>query len=335
MSLEPVRRWFRSLFLPSDRLFYLAVFRVILAAIILLKIIFLWPNTQFLFAADGLYEYPDKLSKVFIFIPQSIIWDNLFLFYGLYASLAVCMLLGVGRCWTVALVWFFTEIHQCLNWVLLDGGDNLVKFDLLYLIFADSFSYLSLKKTNHRKQGYSLFHFSTNIAVVAIISHLCLVYFVSGVSKAHAEVWYNGTAMYYILLGERFRGTDWLNDILAHNSFFNVTVCYTTILLETCFPFAVFVRKIRIPVLLMGVAMHSSIYFLMMIQTFQIVYIIHYGLFFTDDEWARFLGHLKSLTLEPAGRFLAQIRTSMGLATGLGTNTQDTPIVDSRLLEES
>ena len=294
MNIESFRRWFRSLFLPSDRLFYLAVFRVVVSVVILCKILILWPSTGFLFAADGLFEYPDTSAVFLGFIPVPVIWDNLSFFYAAYAAAAALMLFGVGRRWTVAVVVIGMEIHHDLCWILCDGGDNLLQFSLLYLAFADSFSHLSMFKTPPPKQQYAISHFFTNIAVALIIAHICLVYLCSGLSKAHAEVWYNGTAMYYILLGERFQGTKTWNEVFANNPLFNVLICYTTIIWESTFCFSVFVKRIRIPVLLIGVGMHLSIFALMMIQSFQFIYIFHYGFFFTDDEWAGFLAKVRS-----------------------------------------
>lgn len=206
------------------------------------------------------------------------------------------------------------EVHDDLNWLLLDGGDNLLQFSLLYLFFADSFQYLSLSKSARPRPEYAFSHFLTNIAVAAIIAHVCLAYLVSGLSKANAEVWNNGTAMYYILLNDRFRGTDWLNQTLANSVLFNFFVCYTTIIWESTFCFAVFVKRLRIPVLLMGIGMHLSIYILMMIQSFQTIYIFHYGFFFTDDEWLRFLANARArLTRVLPSGFLANARSSLSL----------------------
>lgn len=294
MNLELFRRGFRSLFLPSDRLFYLSVFRVFAGIILLWKILVLWPCRDFLFGPKGVFEYPGAATTHLNFIPATLIRDHLSLFFVIYAIAAALMIFGIGRRWTMAVVIVAQEINNDLYWVLLDGGDNLLQFSVLYLFFADSFAHFSLSKSAPPKQEYAISHFMTNIAVAAIIGHLCLAYTISGLSKAHAEVWYNGTAMYYILGGERYQGTKTWNVLLANNAFFNVMCCYTTIIWESTFAFAVFVKKIRIPVLLMGVSMHSSIFVLMMIQTFQIIYVFHYGFFFTDAEWAGFLAMVRS-----------------------------------------
>lgn len=291
MNVPTFVRWYRSLFLQSNRLFYLAFFRVFISVVILWKIVALWPSIQFLYGTSGLFETPNDLSLGFI--PKIFILQHLTQFYLAFAAMTTLMLFGIGRRWTVGLVIVALKIHDELVWILLDGGDNLMQFSLLYLFFADSFSYLSLFKTPPSQKKYAISHLFTNVAVGAIIGHLCLAYMISGLSKAHAEVWYNGTAMYYILMGERFQGTKVWNSFVANSEVLNVVVCYTTIVLESVFPFAVFVKRLRVPVLLMGMSMHLSIFVLMMIQTFQFIFIFHYGFFFTDAEWIAFVDRVR------------------------------------------
>lgn len=284
-------RWYRSLYLPSNRLFYLAVFRVLLGLIILIKIAVLHASIKFLYEDNRLLDASGHVSMGFI--PWSVIVDHVTPFYIVFSVAVTLMVFGVGRRWPMVVVLLCLKVHNDMMWILLDGGDNLMQFSLLYLFFANSFSYLSFHKTSPSLGAYSFSNLLTNLAVAAIIGHLSLAYMISGLSKAHAEVWYNGTALYYILQCERFQGTKTWNELFAINPVFNVLVCYTTIILESTFPFAVFVKRLRIPVLLMGVGMHLSIFLLMMIQSFQFIFIFHYGFFFTDDEWLGFLERIR------------------------------------------
>jgi hypothetical protein len=256
-----------------------------------------------LLASDGLLGYPTSKQFTFNLIPHIAIVDNLTLFYASFVVALVLMMFGIGRRWTVAAVFVATKIHDDLLWVLLDGGDNLMQFSLMYLVLADSFQFFSVSKSKSQSQAYALSHLFTNVAVALIVGHLCLAYLISGLSKARAEVWFNGTAMYYILLSERFQGTQW-NEFFGKSALFNVVVCYTTIIWEATFPFAVFARRLRGPVLMVGVAMHIGIFVMMMIHMFQIIFVFHYGFFFTDDEWARFIRKIRGRIVN--ARFLGR-----------------------------
>lgn len=94
MNFQAFRRWIRSLFLPSNRLFYLAVFRVLAACIFISKILFLWPSLDFLHGASGLLERSARLS--FGLIPVSMAQEHFHLFYALFACAAGLMLLGTA-----------------------------------------------------------------------------------------------------------------------------------------------------------------------------------------------------------------------------------------------
>jgi hypothetical protein len=74
--------------------------------------------------------------------------------------------------------------------------------------FADSFRYLVLNKSREKARPglRSLYDYTTNLATACVLIHLSLIYLISGLAKAHADVWYHGDALYYIFLVERFQG---------------------------------------------------------------------------------------------------------------------------------
>lgn len=298
-----MRNAFRKLFLPSDRLVALAILRVLLVFVVLFKIVSLWPSHEFVFGEATLFDEPTSSSRILLVIPAKFVWDHAMAFYCFYSIAAIAMAFGIGRNFSAFAVYVCTEVSQNMTWLLCDGGDNLLKFSLLYLVAADSFSVLSLHRSSPRS-GYSLRNLFTNVAVALLIGHLCLVYLASGLSKAHAEVWYNGTAVYYIMNGERFQGTKF-NELLGNNAYFCVLGSYGTIILESVFGFAVFVRILRIPTLIAGVMMHIGIFLFMMIHEFQAIYVFHYCLFFRDNELRGFAHRIQAMFSRGEDRPLA------------------------------
>jgi hypothetical protein len=279
---KAMRNAFRKLFLPSERLVALAMLRILLASVVLFKIVSLWPSHEFVFGEATLFDEPSSTTRILFVIPAKFVWDHAMAFYCIYSVAAIAMAFGIGRNFGALAVYVCTEVSQHMTWLLCDGGDNLLKFSLLYLVAADSFSVLSFNRSLPRS-GYSVRNLLTNVAVALLIGHLCLVYLASGLSKAHAEVWYNGTALYYIMNGERFEGTKY-NELLGNSAIFCVLGSYGTIILESVFGFAVFVPRLRIPTLIAGAMMHIGIFLFMMIHEFQAIYMFHYFLFFRDSE---------------------------------------------------
>jgi hypothetical protein len=298
-----MRNAFRKLFLPSDRLVALAILRILLAIVVLFKIVSLWPSHEFVFGESTLFDAPTSSSRILFVIPARFVWDHPMAFYCVYSVAATAMAFGIGRNFGVLAVYIFTEVSQNMTWLLCDGGDNLLKFSLLYLIAADSFSILSLNRSLP-PSGYSVRNLFTNVSVALLIGHLCLVYLISGLGKAHAEVWYNGTALYYIMNGERFQGTKF-NEMLGSNALFSVLGSYGTIILESVFGFAVFVPRLRIPTLIAGVMMHVGIFFFMMIHEFQAIYVFHYCLFFRDSELRGYAHRIQAMFSWGKARHLA------------------------------
>ena len=260
---------------------YLAVFRVYLSFHIIRSTLFKWQinnilygSETFLGAATSAYQDPLlgflRLHHVFL--------------SNIYLVLAVLMAFGIGKNLTVLTVFIITDIVQRMNPYVLDGGDNILLFALLYLSLANSFQILSLVKKRPRVHSeLSMDYFLTNIATYCLLGHLCLAYFVSGFSKAHSEAWYNGVALYYILQIDRFTGTS-LNHIIVRNGYLVTIGTYTTLLWELSFPFLIWLKPLRWMILLLGLVLHFSIFVFMMITDFQVLFIAFYGFFFTDDE---------------------------------------------------
>lgn len=272
------------LFSASNRQFYLSAFRVYLACHVLLKIALVMPYYDFAFGIEGLNPASGSLP-IFFFFDQEIIREQCFSIIALLSVLCVLMAFGVGKNAVVFLVFLLVEVLQRSNGFILNGGDNLLKFNLLYLSVCDSFSYLSTGSAQRRRSKESrLSNLLTNLGVASIILHLLLVYFVSAVSKIHSDVWFNGIAVYYIMNLDRFSGSA-LNSIIGQNEYLVTIGTYGTILLELVFPFAAFHRTLRFPLLFMGILLHLSIFYFMMIHEFQLLFIAHYGFFFSDQEY--------------------------------------------------
>lgn len=306
---------------PTDRAFGLAVLRIYVCFHILKKLFFQWPNLDVLFGPDSFAVMGDSLLRGLVDV--HLIQEGHRWLIAAFIAVTVLFALGIGRRWTALAVFVFLELFQRLNGYVLNGGDNLLKFVVLYLVFADSFRYFALDRS--RATSRVLANTTTNLAVASIVLHLALVYFVSGLHKAHSEAWFEGVATYYTLSLERFKGTPW-NDTLAGNGIFVTLSTYLTLIWELSFIFAVWYRKTRPYFLAVGVMLHLGIYVTMMIHDFQFLFITTYVLFFSDAQWksaARWCGHALERVrsrLSPADRIAGRIGTGplLTLAAAVG-----------------
>jgi len=126
------------------------------------------------------------------------------------------------------------------------------------------------------------------------MAHLCLVYFCSALGKINTSEWYKGVALYYTLVSERFGGTP-INVAMAKNAYLVALGTYFTLVFQLAFPFLIWTKRMRVPLVIAGTAMHLSIYALMMIHDFAILFVFVYGLFFTNAEIMDLYSRIKGL----------------------------------------
>jgi len=226
-----------------------------------------------------------KVTEFFITFNLELIRSNISLFIGIYIFLLLLFLFGFGKNLTGLALFLFYDILQKLCPQVLNGGDNYIRFILLYYVFSDSFEYFSINK-GYRQRFSRIKNFLSNLAGLSICIHLCLIYFISAINKIHSDVWFNGVATYYTMNIDRFRGTEF-NRLLSQNSLFVTITTYGTWLLELCYPFLVWFRQTKIVVIILMIFLHLGIGIFMMLYDFQLAFIMAQGFFFTNNFWLK------------------------------------------------
>lgn len=268
--------------------FYFAAFRILICVLLLRDIIVSWKYMNVLYRGTSFLPTESSTFIHLTFINEAWLRENVHFFFLAYIVVILLFFFGIGKHFTAIALFVFFEINQRLCYVVLNGGDNLLKFILLYMIFADTYQYFSIKPLNFKRQIWKeMSNFCSNAAGLSICTHLCLAYFLSAFHKTHADVWFNGIATYYTLSLERFKGTPF-NDVLARNGIFVTLSTYFTILTEMFFPVLVWFKQTRPVVIIAATFLHLGIFIFMMIYDFQLIFIATYGFFFSDDEWKTF-----------------------------------------------
>ncbi|GAA5041468.1 hypothetical protein GCM10011506_43180 [Marivirga lumbricoides] len=283
-----------KLYNKSNRTYALALLRVVISIFLIRKVFFNIANGEVLYSKGSFVAHENIFFLGIIEIGDWIrgFHVEITLFFSV---LCVLMLFGIGKRITILFVFLLFELFQRMNGLVLNGGDNLMKFILLYMCFADSFDYFSIQQTHYKGGSKNkINNLITNLAAFSIIMHLCLAYFVSGIFKLHSDVWFNGVASYYTLSLERFQGTPF-NNQLAQNGYFVTITTYGTLFLELYFPVLIWIKKIRYPLLIAGILLHLSIFSLMMIYDFQFVFIMVYCLFLSNKEWETLFAKVKTV----------------------------------------
>jgi hypothetical protein len=290
--LQQVEDWFGR---ENYKSFYLAFLRVAISVWFLKELCISWPSLQILYGPKSFVVRHD--GNILRSVPGTISFlrNHYMILVIVYLVVIFMNILGIGR-WVTALLFFvIIDLFEKLNTAMVNGGDKMARLIAMYMIFASSYDYFVLCKSKtismERKRMLNVL---SNVAAYSLMLQLCLSYLCAGVGKFYNELWRNGEALYYAMSVEKFTGTS-LNKYLVQNALFVKVGSYFTLVLEITFPFFVWVKKLRNSFLVSGILMHLAIYIFLMIYGFEIVFIMLYGLFLTNDEIVNFINKCKSL----------------------------------------
>ena len=184
-----VYRWMSEA--PRQRLGMAALQRL-LAIAILFRV-----STEFNFASAlwgpdsiGSFKFGNQLDSLFVTTRST---QAVLCVEGLAA---LALLFQQRTRYATAILWFTFSTLFFRTGEVSDGGDNLTYLALMFMI--------GLLPAAAQGVSGSLRVWIHNLAVVAIVFQVCVVYFIAGISKAHGDAWNNGTALYLISQVEWF-----------------------------------------------------------------------------------------------------------------------------------
>lgn len=281
-----------SLITENKYSLYFSFFRIFIAILLLKKLLLQWTLISLLYTGKS-YLIPTNstVSEFFISFNTDFIRSQIYIFLGLYFLLLLFFLFGIGKNITAIALFLFYDVLQKLCPQILNGGDNYMRFILLYFCFANSFDYLTLGKykINKFSEINKLF---TNLAGLSICIHLCLIYFISAIHKIHTDVWFNGIATYYTFNIERFNGTH-INNYISKNYFFVTLSTYGTWLIELLYPVLIWFKETKKIMIVLVIILHIGIAIFMMLYDFQLLFIFVQGFFISNESWLKFYSTLK------------------------------------------
>ena len=279
---------FISLDLKKERKIGLSVYRVLISILIITSMIKMFNYSELFFGINGISEhsrYLDELS----FTNLSFL-GLMFDFFSSKQYLVLVIIFAIMFCFSVfkyftgIILYFLIFNLQLRNGLILDGSDNVLIVCLPFIIFADSYNYLSLNKYFFNiKSNIQV----SNILVLAFLFQICIIYFFSGIIKIRHEEWYSGLANFFIFQLNEFQGTKY-NTLLANNEFFVKSSTYLTLIFEITFPLILLFSKYKYVWLTIGTFFHIGIWVFMKIDVFPWIMIISYSIFITDDEYKKF-----------------------------------------------
>lgn len=264
---------------------------------------FLWGSNGVIgFNATPLQDIPLSAFSLYNFSTSTLYFDVIF-----HTGIFFAILFFIGYKGRVVSIVNFLFVWSLMirNNLILDGGDNVSRILLLYLLFVNTTAYFSIdallkskkerdKSPMHSPTDLSLGNLVHNLGVLACITQVCILYFTSGLHKATGELWQNGTALYYVLQVEEF-SHPFFRDLLISNEWLFVSGTYMAVIAQIAFPFLLFNRFTKYIAMAALIGMHLGIAIVMGLISFSFIMIANQLLFLTDKEYAALFARLEKI----------------------------------------
>jgi hypothetical protein len=186
----------------------------------------------------------------------------------LFAGLG--LLIGLFSRFSAIVAWF---IHLCAaksGGVLSYGVDNFMTIGLFYLMLSPLPDYYSLDQRwrKLRPKDGQLLGFWRRVLQL----HLCVIYFFSGLTKCLGAGWWDGSNIWRALIRPPFNIIP--PEILVRWKYFLPVAGISICLIETGYPFFIWLKRTRLVWLVAIIAMHVAIGVTMGMYLFALIMII-------------------------------------------------------------
>ena len=218
------------------------------------------------------------------------------------AIVSVAVIIGFRTRLATILMLVFCWSLTARDPLLSDGGDNLMVIALLLSCFTNAGECLAVDNVLRRRRMTNTVPRSRllmtarlkpysvivgNLAWMALVVQVCILYSTSGLSKVQGKLWQDGTAVYYILRASEFSTWPTLSKFVYENGYLTTIASYAAVLIQVFFPLLVFNPLLKIPTIVTVIGMHASIGILMGLPVFAIVMIGTEMIFVPDAFWHR------------------------------------------------
>jgi len=254
------------------------LFMTVIYGVVLVNTLFLLPMAGEIWGSSGLSNampHPDTLMYHLLFILMNPMFADYYpVVIGIQIIAVLLWFAGRYRRAAALLVFLSTSILYNAAHLYVTGGHTLIKLFLFYFIFmAES-------------PGGPIRNALTNIMLLACKVQLAVLYFFAALYKWNGTYWVNGEALYYVLSIREFSHPllqDWL---LNHPVLLKVAT-WIGLLYQSLFPFLIWFKQTKVPLLLVGIFFHLFIAFGMGLPDFGIFMVLSYTMFVSNRNALR------------------------------------------------
>ncbi|MDR6225780.1 DCC1-like thiol-disulfide oxidoreductase family protein [Desmospora profundinema] len=259
-----------------------ALFRIFTGLGIVFFLLYHWQDRHLLWGDAGLWpreaylaESADRGIWTLFHLAQSPWLLEIVYVGGLMATLLFTV--GLWTRWMSLFVFLVFWSLYYRNPNVTNGGDNLIRIQLLFFIFTQAGARLSVDAWLRRRRKdviprflrslrpYSaLFH---NLAVASMVVQLLLLYFTSGMYKVMGTMWQEGTAVYYAMRVQDFVWPGVSERVWTSEAGI-VFLTYSSVLFQIAFPFLLLHRWTKYAAVAGAVLFHTGVGLMMNLMLF-------------------------------------------------------------------
>lgn len=236
------------------------------------------------------------------------------------AFVLVTFLFMIGFCTRVTsfLSWFaaLTYIHR--NPAILFGVDTMMGVTLLYLAIGPSGAALSVDRWLYRRRFRAQFgaeppppepSVTANFAIRLLQIHVCIIYFIAGISKLQGAAWWNGSAVWGTIANFEFAPMQnefymWVLRAIHRNQlvgeWFLFIAGFFTLAFEISYPYLIWRPATRWLLLAAAILLHGLIGLFMGLKTFALLMLVMNMAFLRTDEVLWLLSPFRGAPPNPA-----------------------------------
>ncbi|MDQ0416611.1 hypothetical protein J2Z48_000778 [Croceifilum oryzae] len=310
MTLEgssTLRQRFHQLFYNEKFLIGASLARISFGFIMLYYYLIHYTQRYFIWSYEGIINehLSDKESfSLYNFSTSSMYFDIVY-----HVSILIAILYLCGYKTRITSILFFITTYSILqrNFLVADGGDNLVINILFFLMFANTYAYFSFDSAKWRARSdrrNNLFHLVLalvhNMAIIACVVQLCILYLTAGFYQVMGESWNSGVAIYYIFQVDEY-ANPFIRDLVINHDILIFLGNYFSIIIKIAFPFLLFNRYTKY-LAVVGIAFfHIGIAIGMGLVTFSLIMLTSDLLIIGDQDfrwmkskWLQLIGFMRN-----------------------------------------
>ncbi len=273
-----IRHFFSSPVSPKP----LGLYRVLIAGFTLLQAILWYPDWHAFFGEEGWiqWEISEALNESWRIHIHDV--HTVFQHLGFSTNLTVEILFWIYTISTVGLLLgWHTRVWAILTWAchyvmmssittFVYGVDIFLHISMFYMIFMPVNKAVSLDARQGRVNVESNWTVTLSLRVLQI--HMCLVYLSSGFEKMLIKEWWDGNVLWRSLVQPDFRQFDLI--FLADFPWIMMLLSWFTMIVETFYPVAMWIPKLRAIWILFIIFLHLGIGLFLGLWMFGLIMII-------------------------------------------------------------